>query len=542
MRRVACSLFIILTCLATVWLPDFANAAWWSSGPLITINSQDYTTDDFKSWWTYWNNGKDAPFPESLEDYLNFQLMVQQGRAMEYDKQPQYLRKLQVFLKVRSLMALKREEIDSKIDISDEDLKANFDQNYSPIWFLQILTFENSEKAEAAYADLSLKSIGPAGRLIFADYQGILPEQGGPIAYDEVQVTPEIIRKNRPTWEDTVRNLAVGEISKPFAVVENGHKILIRLNEITTPPLEQFEQKKELILNNIYKQRRDQLTRDLLQRLSEIYKVVIDEELYEEIDSEKEYSDDYLDKIVITMVHQNVTVRDFISNIKRESKVRGGSLSPLDIKGIIRGNILSQTLIDKAAIDRHYENEEPLKGIWSFYQDNRLRLAVEVGIKNKIKIDENEIQSYYQEHKADYSKPERLRYILIADEPELIQKMWSGLLLGSDFDETVKKYDKEFDILSKAKTEISSEVLNVLNKLTRGEFSNPFTYEGGSAIVKLLEEIPSEVDSLDKVRSTILTTLKDEMFEQQKQNYLDELRSRSQIHVNEKMWLKLKES
>ena len=108
---------LVIFCLA-VSLIAAGNAYAWGSKTLVTINDQEFTIEDFQHWWKYWNNNKPAALPENPESFIDFHLLAQQGFDMEYDMQPSFKHQLNVFLKVRTLMLLKSNEIDSKIKVS----------------------------------------------------------------------------------------------------------------------------------------------------------------------------------------------------------------------------------------------------------------------------------------------------------------------------------------------------------------------------------------------------------------------------------------
>lgn len=141
-NRVLLIIFVVVLC--GVPLTSFAQ----SGKRLLTINGIEFTDDDYKHWWSHWNDNNQIGAPVSADDFINFQLMVQQGQEMGYDGQPDYLHKLDVFLQVRALMALKYDEIDSKVVITDAEVKNNFDENYGTIWALQILSFDSEAKAQ----------------------------------------------------------------------------------------------------------------------------------------------------------------------------------------------------------------------------------------------------------------------------------------------------------------------------------------------------------------------------------------------------------
>ena len=79
-------------------------------------------------------------FPATPQGFIDYLLFVEEGRLMEYDLTPEYQRTLEVFLKVRGLAFLKNEEIDSKINITEKQIREFFADNCARVWTMQILS------------------------------------------------------------------------------------------------------------------------------------------------------------------------------------------------------------------------------------------------------------------------------------------------------------------------------------------------------------------------------------------------------------------
>ena len=125
MRKVVFFLAVLVCTVCFFSYPQQeAAAAFWSDSWFLRINGQEYTAGEFKNWWIHWNDKKTKPVPDTPGEFIEYQLLIQQAVEMEYDQNPAYLKKLRVYRKFRSLMALRVEEINEKIKISDEDLKA----------------------------------------------------------------------------------------------------------------------------------------------------------------------------------------------------------------------------------------------------------------------------------------------------------------------------------------------------------------------------------------------------------------------------------
>lgn len=506
---------------------------------LVTINDVEYTTGDFTNWWKHWNDKNTLKFPKSLDEYIEFQLMVQQGLAMGYDTKSTYLHKLNVFLQVRAMMALKYEEIDSKANVTEDEIKKYYDENFSLVRELQILAFASKEKAQSAYDAMLPYKGNVAGRLVFADlYGGDAKEKAD--TYDEVKVSIEDFHKNKKSdWIPIVEKLEVGDVSEPFSSIEGNKYFLIRLVSKLSAPEGDFQEKKQRISEFLYKQMRNQLTAALLEKLKTKYNVKIDKSLYDEIKLDAEYPREYLERKIITMDGFEATVADFIYSSIREKNIRK-SLSDEEIKGLVLDSIISQTLINKESLARGYENRPPLRDTYEFYMQTRLRAEVEAGIFASIVVSDEDLQKYYELHVSDYSIPDKYSYFLLEGDEDLLKKVWIGTLQGGDFVDLANKYSLDAQIQTNGVDSLAPLLVTELKKLDKGDVGLPFVIANGKyGLLKLLNQVPGEVQPFNKVKQSVLERIKKDKFEILKAEYIAKLKSRSLININEGVWHRL---
>ncbi len=99
--------------------------AWpWGPPKLVTINEQVYTSEDFTHWWASWKEA-DSLLPNALEEFIDWHLLAQESKTMELFRSPSYQKKIQTFLKVRAMLLLKKDTVDSKIKISETEMLYN---------------------------------------------------------------------------------------------------------------------------------------------------------------------------------------------------------------------------------------------------------------------------------------------------------------------------------------------------------------------------------------------------------------------------------
>ncbi|MBU0481022.1 MAG: peptidyl-prolyl cis-trans isomerase [Proteobacteria bacterium] len=532
---------ILLFGLAALML-SVGDAYAWGSDKMVIVNDREYTIDDFQHWWLYWNNNKPAPLPQSPEGFVDFHLLAQQGEEMEYFRRPDFIRKVEIFLKFRTMMLLKSEEVDAKISVSDDDIEKYYREAYTPIWLLQIQTYDDMEKARLAYEKMLPYKGQPAGRLVFADLQGLGSEAGGPLAHEESKVTPDALSANKMVnWLEVVRRTEVGAVAEPFTFPDQpGKFVLLRVDGVEQPAESDLIHRKESIRSKIVKRERGRLTYELIERLKKKYEVEVDDKLLVEIVPDQEYPADFLDRPVITMQGMEISVGLYLQNLRNEIKSRPG-LSLEQVKKITEDGIVSQTLITKESIKRGYEKEPPLKWGYEFYRQNHLRAQVEKGLQEKIEITEDDILEYYRQNGAAFNDAEMITYAIIEDEKEIIDKIWSGVLTGADFFDLGKKYDKEERIVSGERDKMVPVLGVAADRLVKGEVAAPVQTDLGYALIKLLDRKTGNKKTFDQVRDQVVEMVRKVKFDEAKREYLQKLRSLSNIKVDYKVWKKIVE-
>lgn len=533
MHRAISRLVLLILVFMTFCFPIASHAK--SGKRLVTINGVEYTNEDFKNWWRHWNDKNTLNFPATPDDYISFQLMVQQGLEMGLDTQPNYIHKLDVFLQVRAMMALKYDEIDSKVSVSDDDLKKYFDENYANIWFLQILAFDSEAKAQKAYEVMLPLNGQVSGQLVFADLLGGEAEDKAD-TYDEVKVSVADFHRNKKSaWLPIVRTLAPGEVCKPFLNEDNKKYVLLRLVEIKPADEHVFEDKRTKMTELLSKEKRNRLSYELIESLKNKYNVRIEQELLDSIKLDSEYPPEFLGRVVVSMDGFEATVKDVIYNSIKEKKIRKDVSDEL-LKSMVVNTIISQTLINKESLSRGYEKRPPLLWTYEFYKQNRLRADVEAGLMAAVVLSDQDIQSYYDSNIADYTVQEKFTFSIIKGAEDVLKKVWVGSLSGGDFAELAQKYSLDVNKQSEEVNSLPPEIVNELKKLAKGGVSLPFMLDGNYAILKLIERLPGQVSSLEQVKSKVVDQLKKAKFEVSKVDYLNKLKSRSKIDINEGVW------
>jgi parvulin-like peptidyl-prolyl isomerase len=507
-----------------------ATASWWSNGnTLVTIDNIPYTKEDFTRWWGYWND-TDLALPKTPEPYIDWLLLVREGQRMELDSDLSFQNKTRIFLLVRSLLLLKREEIDGRINISEDDIRARYDKLYTPIWLLQRLEFKDETSAQNAWNGLK------EGGLTIDELLKLPPEEGGPITQREDWRRPIGID---PEWAEIFKKLEVGQANEPVAYGEHFAFYYLKTKEDGSP--EDFAKLRETLRRKLWKDQEEVLSNEFMAKLRRKFEVKVDDERLAAL-SLTASDETYTDATIISTSRQNFSEKDFIAIARQQ--LHSGQHPPRskeeeeEFKTQVVNGIISQNLTNWEALDRNYQEKEPLIWEYKFNINHRLTLAVDERLfLPETTVTEAEIQDYYKENISHFSQPEIVRLVIITDVDGSVDRIWGDIAAGKDFSTAVREQSEQENSPTEFPFEhLDPPVQELLNGLVKGETSQPFVYQNRRVLIHLVDRIPAKALPLNLVETKIRSTLKTQKLEQKRKTYLDLLKSRSKIDINESNW------
>lgn len=532
MRKVI--LVLLLLCISAE-----SQAAWpWGKDTtLVTINDQVYTTDDFRRWWSSWQD-KEMDFSDSLEDFIDWELLANEAEVMELDREPRLIGKLKTFLKVRKFMLLKNEEIDARIKISEEDLRTRYAEMYSPLWKGRLLFFEDEQAAIVAYEDVVSK-VRTEEQLVE------LPvAEGGPSYNKTVMLRPENVPGE---WLKTLTAMTDGQVGGPleYGVGQFG---LFFLHEKAMPGDEDFDLYKQKIRADIQKEKESELTRKLIRRLREKFGIKVDADLLAGLDYLSKPAEELLAKPLITANNNEVFSVEYVWNkiglnmrSVKESEIEAKKES---VKFLTVEDIISREVLNWEAMERPYEEEEPLKWAYQFYYRNRLNIEIaQLLFDQPFTVTDDMVEKYYQENIDQFARPDILSYAYIPGSDEVINRLWEEIKKGADFFELGQQhYRHKVPEKTLAADKVEKVIKAELDKLFEGEVSPPFALNDETTeIVKLLKREVSPPQPLSEVRVRVVEDIKTQAFERKRSEYLKLMKSKSVIVVNSENWQRLKD-
>ena len=530
------SVFLIL--VVSLVLPGVARAFLWGDAQeLVSVNDTRLTTESYRDWWREWQE-KDMSVPETPDEFVDWMLLFQEAQAMQLDQNPEFLKKVAIFLKVRALMQLKQEEVGAKTRMPDDKtLWAAYRKDYTPLFNLHMVAVDAEEQAGEISRLLDAgKSLAAAAKetgLTGADEE---LEQSGLMRASKI---PEALRK---ALADAPAKSIVGPVSF-------GHSwYFLEVLERSDGSEEDFAKvKNELIRQNL-KVQENELTRQLTETLAKKYRVTVNEELLGRITAEGFPKED-AEKTVLRVANTVVSVDALYQATRKELEMRGGahrkSLDFEATKQRVVADAVAQTVTGLDALDRHYEKQPPLKATYEFYRQHRMIKELEKAvIEPGVKVEEKDVKAYYAAHPELFSRGGLVELSVVqTNEAKLAEQVGEKLKAGGDFFKVMQP-------LSPAGVEVRRAPLDHLHPVIQqalatmapGQVGGPLKDGENIYFVKLIRTDETESIPFEKVAEDIRTRLREERFAEARNAFLKTLRGRSSIKVNQRAWDGLRKS
>ncbi len=524
------SILITLLLLAA----PHANAGWpWQDNTLVTIDDVKYSSDDFRSWWTNWQE-KDQPLPDTPNPFIDWILQYREAERMRLFEDPYYQRKILTFLKARTLMLLKAEEIDSKIEIKDHNIEARYQKLYVPLYQITILAFNNQEDGNQLI-----------GKINSATVNEELLKRLAKDPENKLQLKKEWLRPSSfsPENLNAVQQLKPGQLS-PLLPGSKGYIILF-LHESSSGSKEDYASVKKMIRQHLWKKQEGELTNKLLKTLRRKYEVTVDDERLQALDINAPL-ESFSDEPLINTTHGEISEKLFMAQLAKQKNFRlKNNFSINDtmaFKQQILNGVIDQTLTSWEGLSRGYETKAPLLETYTFYSRHRLIKSLESRVlKDSSVITPEEINQYYQDHKQEFTTPEIIRMSIIDGDKRAMNSLWTEIAMGGDFRQLTKKFfGHSPPVRDVPANHLEPEVKAMVDSLGKGELSPVFTVKDHLSLLLLVDRKPARTIPLQEVAKQIHKEISRQKAENIRKDFLIRLRAQSSIEINDTIWQQLK--
>ncbi len=505
---------------------------WGDSEPLLTVNGQEYQVEDYLDWWYEWREGDQLP--ESPDDYIDWLLLADEASQMQLQDKPSYQKKIATFLKVRSLMLLKKEEIDDKLVKPDEEVLHQFyRENFTPRWQLRTISFRSE-------GDLQK----------FIDAYNASPDSSTEDLLETLAVSDKDYSLSSTIWQrpnrlpgkiiDLLKNVQDQRFSAPYSWGKTWQVIEVLTMEPASD--DDFNQLQSTLKQQYRKKQQNELNARLMKRLKEKYSVTVDQDLLKEIKYEGP-PEDQAQEIVLEMLSRQITAAE----LHNAAKQQYDTFSPQQKMKVpfsqtlrrVLSAIISQNLVDAEALDRHYEERPPLKNTFDFYRKHRLikELEQQLVVPEAQKVSEEEVRQLYEQRKAELTGPVVVEIVRGETvDSDLAMELQKKLRQGEDISRIMAVLGNRDSTSERLPLQHLSEPLQeLLETLQPGQAG--MVKEDDRFVFAQLVTLPEQKTiPFAEVKDTLEAELKRKAFLKRRQEIVQQLRSRSTISIDQQQW------
>ncbi len=226
---------------------------------------------------------------------------------------------------------------------------------------------------------------------------------------------------------------------------------------------------------------------------------------------------------VLWQRYGSVTVRELLTRklLEREAKRRGIEVTDAEVTRIVK--------------ERHLPDTAEVQ------QQVRAELLLEKLAHAMAKVSEAEARRYFEQHRAEFELPERVRLRDITLESrENAQAIWQALQLrqGTNFADLARHFStnpvtrqRGGDMGIIPLQELHPKLRTLVQRMKVGEISPPLEIDGEWVIVKLEARFPSERKTFEQVREEVMARLKHQKVWQWKAKLSEQLWRQAKVRI-----------
>jgi len=210
-------------------------------------------------------------------------------------------------------------------------------------------------------------------------------------------------------------------------------------------------------------------------------------------------------------------------------------------KSMVLDQMISEKMLIQEAKNIGLEKDnDVLEQIKKMTEQILVQVLIEREIIDKIKVNDEEVLEYYEQNKESFTEKEQVYlFNILLETEEEAQNVLEQLKAGGDFSEIAKEKStgpsaaQGGDLGYLTKGTIVPEIEEVVFALEVEELSEIINTDFGFHILKITEKKPETVKTFEEVKEDIIQTLLPNKQKEAFDNLLEELKSKSEIEINE---------
>ena len=497
---------------------------------------------------------------EFLNTMLNKYVMAYKADELGYDKNPNVAQSMEMFTRMALQVAYLKKQVADKVTVSDEEVKAHWENQGVSLECKQILC-DTEEQAQEAYQAIqdgldfdtavrqySKNNDASTGGMVFSAAYG--------------QMTPEV--------QVAVMAARVGEVTPPIMTQEGWiiMKVLRRNEGRKKPNFEDVKVEYELAVRNFKealalneftaKLRDDYGVTWHWDNIGIVYNALPPDRDFDDAPSRREevypllmFDPADLDKPVVTWQGgKQITIKDFSDFYDQASFFNRPRISGRygGVRRFLTERIMNEISVDvvrKSGVDKEPDVARAIK---AKREEILVNLLYEDVVARQTIVSETEIKNYYDGNLESFHTPERRKFgVILAGDVETAQQAYRELKGGKEFrivalaysmDEETKGNNGETNPISLGEQPEFDSVGFALAKV--GDVSEQFQTSRGWMVLKLTERTEEKYYSLDEATESIESTLKQEKSDQRLKELLEQWKKEVGVVIYDKNLKKTK--
>ncbi len=504
---------------------------------VAVVDDEPITYDEFKqNLGLEEGGGNPKKEKELLRRLINTRLLVQEGKRIGLDQLPNIKKDVEIFSRITL-----REELMNRYVKNIKPDEKEIDKVYREAtkeWKISSILFEKEENAKKTEKNiLEGKSFEEIFKSSVGDGTAKATEEGK--YFKEKDLSPEIA--------GAITKLKVGEVS-PIIPIKSGF-VISKVEDIrVTESAEVKEWAKQEALRLKQKDALSRYDKELKKKYAKINQKVLDG-----IDFEaKELAFNKLleDKRVLVEIQgeRPIRVGEFTEYVRQQ--LFHGVERAIETKRLNKkkaqtlDEMLHKRVFQKEALRLGIDKTESYRNRVREHEDSLIfGTLVEKAVAPDVKLNEDDLKTYYAEHIQEYTYPEMMKIQgLVFSKREDAEKAVMKLKQGTDFQWLQANEEGQVDKDTKGVLEFDGKLLLTTKDLPEefqkavsgarsGDVRLYASSRGYFCALLLQEVVPSKPQPYDEARADIAKKVYNEKLKKAVEDYADKLRAVSEVKI-----------
>ena len=399
---------------------------------------------------------------EGREEYLTLmaesRMLLEYARDLGLDKDPEINRKVEDYRRSRMIDAIKEDEIDKKVSVTDEEVAAYYEENKDDYIIpeqirLTIITLQDKELAEKTLQEILSGEATLEERAKGFSEQGLNVGPGGSTDGDTGFFGRNDFR-DAEAFVEKAWSLEVGEMTKEvfeFERLGKKYYMIFRLEERNPPRQQTLEEVRSRVERTVERNKQREREAAWKEELRQIAKLTVYEDKIPEPpappegEKPKQYTPDLTADTVLAEytwldTPYTFTFGELLDRFNRLSVYRQSQFNNRDewVEYLNDEVMKNLEVLEAKELGFGY-GEEDERILTEYRHQLMVEALVEQEVDAKVSYDESDLQAYYEENKDKYVEPEKVRLtaITFTDKDEA-EEMLKEIKAGRDIVEAAR--------------------------------------------------------------------------------------------------------